>query len=345
MTSFAILIHFLYGEVALGTKRLYRLTGFVGEYLGMKWKKITFVVVVVGLLGALLAYLIIGGQFLNLSLGSYLGGNSILYTLLFFILGAYLVFRDIKSISAVELSLLFFLFLILVIFFIKAVPAINVNYFQTVNLKFLPLPYGVILFSLWGSALIPEVEEMLAASGKRKEKEIKRDLRKVIFWGITLSAIVYLFFIFIILGASGPQTSEEAISGLEKVLDSNIVKLGFIFGVITCFTSFITLALTLKKVLWYDFGLSKNLSWGLTCFLPLVLFLFGVRRFIDVIGLTGALAIGGEAIIIVFLYRGFLKKKFSRRMNPAFYLLVGVFALGIIFEISHFILDKIILIS
>ena len=116
MALVVISIHFIYGEITLNTKKLHRLPGYVGEYLSEGWKKFSFIVVAVGLMGALLAYLIIGGQFLNSSLGSYLGGNPFLYSLLFFALGTYLVFRGIKSISGVELSLLVVFFIILVIF-------------------------------------------------------------------------------------------------------------------------------------------------------------------------------------------------------------------------------------
>lgn len=335
MAFFAISVHFLYGEVALNTKKLYRLPGYVGEYLGEGWKKITFFIIAVGLMGALLAYLIIGGQFLSSLLASYFGGNAVLYTLFFFVLGTYLVFRGIKSISGVELSLLGALFVILIIFFIKSSAVVDINYLKTLDLKFLALPYGVILFSLWGSALIPEIKEMLTASSNKTE-EIRKNLRKVISWGIILAAVIYLFFVFIILGTSGPNTSKEAISGFSQIVGPNIIKLGFIFGTIACFTSFITLGLTLKKVFWYDFGFSKNLAWFLTCFLPLILFLSGLREFIEIIGFTGAVALGSEGIIIVLLYRAFLRKKFSQKMNPAFYLLIGVFTLGIIFEVIYF---------
>lgn len=364
MILVAVSIHFLYAEIVLGTKKIHRLPGYVEEYLGEKWKKITFLVVALGLMGALLAYLIVGGEFLNFLFAPYFGGSPFLYTLLFFALGSYLVFRGMKSISGVELSLLIVILIILVVFFIKALPSINIAHFKTLDFKFLTLPYGVVLFSLWGSALVPEIKEMFAASGanphtKRgqgakgaknnevsprygvRAKEIRTNLRKVILWGIIFAAVIYLFFIFIVLGASGPATSKEAISGLGGVLGNNVIKLGFIFGIIACFTSFIALALTLKKVFWYDFGLPKNLAWFLTCFLPLALFLFGVREFIGVIGFTGAIALGIEGIIIIFLYREFLKKKsptFQRRrgMNPAFYLLVGIFILGIIFELAYF---------
>lgn len=329
LSGLAIIIHLLLARVALGTERIHRQPGYAGEYLGENWKKISFVIFSFGLTGALLAYLIVGGEFLTFLLAPLFGGDVVLYTLLFFCAGTYLILRGIKSISQIELSLLLVFFVILVVFFMKAIHLINIEYFKTIDWKFLTFPYGVILFSLWGTAMVPEIKEML--NGREKA------LQKVIIGGILIAAIVYLFFTFTILGVSGSQTTKEAMSGFVKVLGDNVVGLGFIFGIITCFTSFITLGLTLKKVFWYDFNMPKHLSWFIACFLPLFLFLAGLREFIDVIGLTGAFALGGDAILTVFIYREFLKKKGFGRMNPLIYSLPVFFILGIIFEVFYFV--------
>ena len=324
MAFLAIFIHFLYGRVTLGDNKLRRFPGYVGEYLGAGWKKITFFTTNFGLMGALLAYLIVGGEFLKLYFSPYFGGSSVVYTLIFFSLGGVLVFFGIKSISKVELFFLFLFVFLLIVFFIKAAPAINLDYFKNIDWKFLTFPYGVVIFSLWGSALIPEVKEIVKGNG--------RTLNLVIISSIIFSAIVYLFFIITILGVSGPDTSKEALAGFSRTIGGGVIKLGFIFGFITTFTSFITLALTLKKTFWYDFGLSKNSSWFISCFTPLFLFFIGLREFITIIGFVGALMIGLEAIITVFLYRSFLAQKYSQKINPFFYSFVGIFVLGIIFE-------------
>ncbi len=327
--AIAFFIHLIYGKVALGTAGLHRLPGYVEKYLGIFWKKISFLVIALGLFGAILAYLIIGGQFLKIFISPYFGGKLIVYTLLFFTLGALLIFWGLKSISQVELSLLIVLFIILLLFFFKALPRIDLNNFKNMNLGSLFLPYGVILFSLWGTSVVPEIKEMLEGD--------RRKIKKVLLSGIIISSIFYLFFAFIVFGVSGASTSKDAISGFANILGNGIVVLGFIFGAIACFTSFITIGLTLKKVLWYDFGLSRNLSWFIACFFPLFLFLLGLREFIDVICWTGALALGIEGIIIVFLYKSFLKKKFSQKMKPVYYLLPLVFFIGIVFEILYLI--------
>lgn len=330
MVVVAILTHSLYGEVILGTEKKHRLPGYVEQYLGGFWKNLVFLTVSLGLLGALLAYLIVGGDFLYNFFSPFLGGPPLLYTLLFFIAGSYLILRGIKSIALIELGLLIIFFIIIALFFIKTFPFIEFSHFKVTDGKYLFLPYGVILFSLWGSSLLPEIKEILGKD--------KKAFKKTIWWGIIAAAIIYLLFIFIVLGASGSFTSENAMSGLARILGDKIIGLGFLFGVTTCFTSFLALGLTLKKVFWYDMGLSPFLSWLIACFLPLVLFLLGLRKFIEIIGFTGALTIGAEGIITVFLYKAFLQKKFSRSINPWYYSLVGVFGLGIILTVFYFLL-------
>ncbi|MFH1820532.1 MAG: aromatic amino acid transport family protein [Candidatus Nealsonbacteria bacterium] len=329
MGSLAIIIHLLYGKVALSCNEACRLPGYAEDYLGSFWKKVAFIVIGLGLTGALLAYLIVGGNFLNLFFSPYLGDNVLLYTLLFFSLGAFLIFVGVKRIAQVELFFLVAFFALLVLFFFKAAPYINLDYLTSVDLNFLVLPYGVVIFSLWGSPLIPEVKEVL----KGEEKKLKT----VIITGIVLATLTYLFFIFAVFGVSGPNTSKEAIEGLSKTLGNGAIKFGFLFGIITCFTSFITLGLTLKKILWYDFNISKNLSWFLALFLPLTLFLLGLRQFINIISITGAFALGFEAVLIVFIYRAFLKKKFKKKMSIWLYVLPLIFVLGVLFEVFYLI--------
>ena len=329
----AMWMNFIYSDVILGTSGVHRFPGYVNEYMGHKWKNTAFVVVALGLIGSLLAYLIVGGQFLYAFLSPLLGGEVILYTLLFFAVGAFFIFRGIKSIAIIELILFFVLLLVLGLFFVNSAQVINLDNFRSINLAFLILPYGAVLFSLGGGSVIPEVVEILA-SAKGNKKDLRRKIRKLVILGLSFTVAIYLFFIYIVQGSS-IVVSADALSGLSGVIDDNVIRLGFIFGVITCFTSFLALSVALKKTLWYDFKLSKNFSWFLTSFIPLGLFFLGFREFIGIIGFTGAVLFGLEGIILIFLYKKFLKKE-GKIMNRLNYLLLGVFIFGIILSILLF---------
>ena len=324
----AIIVQSLLGEVARDTHKIARIPGYAEEYIGPGAKKTSFVISSLGLMGALLAYLILGGTFLHSLLATTLGGSVIIYILLFFIAGAFLIFCSIKNIAQFELIMFVIFVAILILFFIKGFPAVNVLNFSGFNPKLITFPYGIILFSLWGIALVPEVKEIVERDRKK--------LRQVIAWGVILAALCYLIFIITVLGVSGQDTTKDAISGFAKKIGPQIVAIGYMFGLITTFSSFVALGMTLKKIFWLDFHLPKNLSWFIACFTPLILYFCGLKSFLDIIGLTGALMLGLEAIMVIFIYRSFIKKRFFQQSPWWLHLLIAFFILGIVCQFVYF---------
>ena len=67
----------------------------------------------------------------------------------------------------------------------------------------------------------------------------------------------------------------------------------------TCNTMFGT---ALDEVFRWDYGLKRGWSWLLTVVPPLLLFMIGLRTFINVISLAGSLSVGLDFMIFVFVY-------------------------------------------
>ncbi len=327
--ALAIFIHLILGDIILATPGKHRFPGYVRAYLGSSWSQIALACVSLGLFGAQLAYLVAGGDFLFNLLGPFLGGSALLYTLIFFTLGAVLIYKGIKGVSWTELLIALFFFIILGVLLVSAAPHIQFKHLSFVNIKFFLYPYGIVLFSIWGSSILPEVKEMV--KGKRK------DFRKVIISGIIISIIVYLLFTIAVLGACGQSTTEDAITGLGHVLNPGIIRAALVLGIITCFSSFLAIGLTLKKIFWYDVRIPEKISWAITTFLPLILFLIGIRGLVDIISLSGAIAMGIQGFVIILLYKAFVKKKFSKKLSSAYFLFSIFFALGAVAEIWYFI--------
>lgn len=324
--TLVIIIHLFYGEIVLRTPDFLRFPGYAEIYLGKTGRKIAFLAVILGIFGALLAYLIVGGQFLTKLLSPIFGGNNLTWTFFYFSLGTILIFFGIKPITKTELLGLILFFLILILIFFQGLPYLKIKHlFPEINLSWFFLPYGPILFSLWGAALIPEVEVVL-------EKE-KRLLKKVIPLSILIPIFIYLFFIFIILGVTGSQVSETALVGLENFLGKQIVNLGLFLGLLTTFTSFIAIGLVLRNIFLYDLKFSKNLAWLITCFIPLFLFLTNIGDFISVIGFVGGVMLGIEGILIILMYQ---KIKAKSKIKFLTYPLILIFLLGIIYQIIYF---------
>ena len=324
------LIHLFFGELALKTPDFKRLPGFARIYLGKKGQMVSYISTVCGLFGAILAYLILGGEFL-MQLVAPGAENPLFFSLFYFTVGAILIFCGIKAIEKVEFwGLVLFLAILFVIFFYSQ-PFISVqNIFQTPDWSFWFLPYGVILFSLWGVTLVPEIEEMLG--------EKKKNLLKIISIAILIPALIYLFFIYIALGTMGEKTPDDALSGLRQVLGDGVASLALFFGLLTTFTSFVALGLTLKKVFWYDLKFSKKKAWAITCFVPLAFYLAGFQNFIEVIFFVGAVMLAVDGILILLMYKKVgAEGRAARIKNLAVYPLLLVLFGGIVYAIAELV--------
>lgn len=322
--SLVLLVHLFFGEISLLTPDLKRFPGFAKYHLGDWGEKVAIFSSVFGILGSILAYLIVGGEFLFQIFSFFLPTSYNFWTFIYFLFGAILIFFGIKTIAKVEFFSLLLFFIILGLIFLQNFQKINIlNFFSKLNFSQIFLPYGPILFSLWGAALIPEVEEIL--------KEKKYLLKKVILISILISILIYFFFIYLILGICGKNTTETALTGLKNFLPLKMFILILIFGILTTFTSFISLGLTLKKILCYDLKIEKNLAWFLTCFVPLGLFFIGIKKFISVISFIGAILLGIDGILILLMYQKIKKKNFL--IYPLFLMFAG----GIFWEVFHFL--------
>lgn len=317
-----LVIHLVFSQVALETPDFARLPGFARQHLGRWGETLAMVSSAVGTYGSLLAYLVLGGVFLTNLVGPFWGGGPGFYGLLYFGLAAIFVYFGIRPIAKIDLADIVALSVILVVILFFGRP-----FFRVENLlvqttdgpgRFF-LAYGPLLFSLWGATMIPEIEEML---GEQKKKTLK----KVVLVSWLISLLFYLAFTVLILGITGRQTTPDAFGGLAGFLGQGIASLGLILGLITVFTSFIALGLTLEKIYRYDLKMAKLPAFGLVAVVPLVLFLLGGRDFVKIISFIGGGLLGIEGTLILLMYRKLHPQK--RWIYP----LILVFLSGLAYE-------------
>lgn len=328
LTALVVFIHTIFGEISLKTPDLRRFPGFVEFHLGVFAKWLTLVLIIFGSFGVLLSYLIVGGGFLGAIFGPILGGSASIYIFIYFCAVSFIVYFGLKLISRIEFWALILLLLSLLLIFIKGFSHISFeNIFSPAlvghDWKTLFLPYGAIMFSLWGIGLIPEIEEML-----RGRKHL---LKKVIIVGVLIPAVFYVLFTLLIMGISGSATTESALVGLKGFLDPWVVSLAIFIGVITTFTAFITQGLFLKDIFIYDMKMHAFPAWVFTCFVPLILFLIGINSFIGLISFIGGVFLGINGIIILLMYKKIGGKHYI--IIP----LIVVFVVGIIYEMVYFL--------
>lgn len=322
-----LLIQQIFGEIVLRANGHKRLVGLTSIYLGRTWKKFVTVSVVLGGVGTLLIYIIFGGKFLSL-----ISGQDVFWSsMVFFAVWFFAVLARPKTFGKAEFYIGSIVILIIILISLFNFKYIDLNNFRGFDIKNVFLPYGVILFALIGYTAIPKMEDLLGAE--------KNKLKKAIRYGTLIPAIIYLVFVFIVLGVSGKSTSPDAIFGFSNMLNSGIILfLGAALGLLAVTEAALSYGVYFRETLWYDLGLNKKLAWVLTGLIPLSLFLLGVRNAVPVIGIIGALFFGFQAIVILMIHKkaknSEIEPAYKIRLSAAFYYIIGiVVSLGAVLEI------------
>jgi len=345
LTAMVVAINLIFCQISLKTPDFKRFPGFVGYYLG-KWPKFfAMISVILGTIGVLLAYLLVGGQFLSSVFQPIFSGNILAYVFVYFFIVSVIIYFDIKIVARVEFWVMALLFLAVLFIFIAGFSQIKLSNIFFSRQGGIPLsgtnlflPYGPLLFALWGIGLIPEVEEMLAGPNGRSKDSPKRRLKTIITVSTIIISGFYLLFVFLILGITGERTDPTALAGLKSFLPEAVVSVALLIGALATFTAFIMQGIIFKKTLMFDLKIKHWQAFVMTCFPPLILFLLGLNSFIPLLSFVGGVLLGINGILILLMYRKIACLPAGRvAKNITIWVLSFVFILGVIYEIVYFI--------
>ena len=327
---FVTLINLQLGEVILRTNGKHQLTGYAEKYLGRIGKELMAFSMILGIYGAMIAYLIGAGE----TLASLFGGNWLYYMIVYFVVFSSLVYAGIKTVSRSEFIFMFvklavFLGVIIsLLAFLRMDSIINKSFSLSTSF----FPFGIVLFSLLGMGSIPEAREVL-------EKDAKK-FKRVIFLGSIIPIVAYAIFGTVFVMALGTNVTEVATIALQNVGAVSFI-LGSSFALFAMTTAYLANGLALQEMYNYDYRINRKISFILTCAVPLLLILLGVKSFIKTIGIAGAIS-GTVAAVLVTLM--FYRSKKSGERNPEYnlsknYMLsaiaVLVFIIGMVFELLN----------
>lgn len=335
LTVPVIIIHRLLAYIAWGTDGIGSIPDYADRYLGPNVRNFVLFISATRVVGVLLAYILLGGFFLQSLLRPYFGGKEIFYTTAFFIFASFLIYKkeaDGES-GKRDLFALFFGFIALFVLTVKALPVFDFSYLNNgINIQEAALPFGVILFALWGLHTVPMLKKEAQESGGIKE------YIKAIDLGIIISALFYVAFFAVILGVSGARTSQDALSKFVEIVGGNVVKIGFVFGLFIILDSFLALGVSLRDIFHTDAKLSRVISWVFACFLPLSLFLMGFKDYVSIISIVGAFLFAMEGIIVILMYQRFSSQVLQKR-SPLYVSALAIALSGIIVaEFWYFII-------
>ena len=330
IVGLVLLNNLLYGEVVLRTHYRHQMVGYVNKYLGPWAKRVNLFIFWVSTYGAMIGIIIISGDFLSNILSPYLDFSPVVFSTLFLLLAAALVLAGVRTVSRLDfLMMLLFMLIVAVIAIFGVRHLTPANYtFDLTDFWF--LPFGVILFALHSGG-VPLMRQVL--------DEQERRLKPAIIYGTLIPASLYLIFTLLVVGISGEVTSPDAISGLKGWLGGDIVLVGSLFGFLTSTTIFFNIATALRESLREDFRIKRRWLWVLALLPPYLLFLSGIRNFIDIIGLVGGVAVSLQLVLLIFLYvkakkNGERVPEYSIRVPSwALYLMILFFGLGAVYTV------------
>jgi len=323
VVGFALLVlHLCLGEISLRTKGLHQLSGYMEIYLGKIGKHLIAFSMMVGIYGAMVAYIIGEGEILK----TIFGGHPLIYSLAFFVIVSIIIFMGIKATGRAEMIVTSLMILIVLAIGIFSFSKIDPTHFTAIHWQNIFLPYGVILFAFVGTAAIPELREEL--------ENQKHQMKKAILIGSILPIVVYLLFAVIVVGLVGLKNFNTlapndriATIALSIFADPYLGLAANIFAVFAMFTSFIGLGLALYQMYEYDYHLKKIWAFFLTVIPPIIIAISGLTHFIAVIGFTGAIAGGVDGILVMLAY---WKAKRNSQRKPEYKLKIGKFITGLL---------------
>ncbi|MBU0596539.1 GerAB/ArcD/ProY family transporter [Patescibacteria group bacterium] len=283
-------LNLLVGEVAIRTGQNLQIVGFAYKYLGKFGGRIMSCLVYVVGLAILVIYIIGEGETLSVLFG----GSAFKWSLIFWLLGSFLILVGMRTVKKVELFLTLGILTVVLFIVLISVPHLEYDHLKYSSLASLLLPYGVILFAFSGMSAIPEAYSILSNQ--------KINFKKAIIIAGVLSIIIYSLFTFIVVGVTGAGTSEIATIGLGEKVGGIIFYLGNIFAILAMGTSFLLGGLALRDSLRWDLKMNYSLSTSITCIVPLILFLLGVRNFIATIDIAGGVFMSLQMILLLLIY-------------------------------------------
>lgn len=327
----SLILNLMFAEVILRTRYRHQLAGYARKYLGKFAFTLETVSFLVGGFGALTAYLIGEGKVLT----ALFGGSEMTNALIFFVVTAIILFAGLKILKVFELWMVLALLVVVFSIFIFGFSSVDLSNYKNIQMNGWLVAYGVILFAYGGAASIVPLREIL----RGHEQQVKR----AVIVATVIPIVVYILFSLIVVGVTGLATTEVATVGLGEKLGQYMIIFGNLFAFFAMGTSFLTIGNTLKEFLHYDLKLSRIVSWALTLIVPLSIFLFVARGFIDTLGVVGGLAFGLSGIILVLMF--WRAKKRGDRL-PEFHLsklkivggaLVLMFLFGLVYTVYGFL--------
>lgn len=283
-------INFIIGEIVIRSKKKLQLAGIAKMYMGSFGESLMVLLTYSMLFGSLLIYIVGVGQ----TLQTLLGGNSLNWSMGFFVVASTCVLMGMQFIKKIDIFLLFLLTLCISLIIGNGFLHLQTDAVSYTNWGNIFLPYGILIFAYHTSTSIPEAFDVV-------EKD-PRIFRRSIFLGTLFNIIIYTLFAIATVGVMGQSTTSIATIGLGQKIGTHVLVFGNVFAIIAMSMSYLNIASSLRDSLRWDFGFGHTPAGVVACMLPFLIFMAGIRQFIELIDLVGGVVMSVELLLLLYIY-------------------------------------------
>lgn len=284
-------------EISLRTKEPLQLSGLAEKYLGQWGRWIIFFAIMVNSIGALVAYANGSGKLLNgmFNLPPLAG------TLLFFILGSYIMYRGLHATGLVEGLITTGMAAIILILSGWTVlgPGISMDNILVLHPFYIIPIMNLAVFTFMAQYVVPELVRGLQGSSPKA-------IPTAIVGGMSATGFTLALVPFVALGLLGVEVSEVVTLSWGEALGPVAYYMANAFALLAMFTSFIAIGYTaMRNILditrWPDQGLPLLGAVGLTVLPPLAISLLGLGGFVSALSYAGGFAGAAMAVVPVLM--------------------------------------------
>ncbi|MBP9817621.1 hypothetical protein KBC75_02570 [Candidatus Shapirobacteria bacterium] len=271
-----------YGEIVLSTPGRHQLAGYAQTYLGKKFKRLATLNLLLLAIGATTAYQKLFSSFLVILFPGF--DYSVITFFELSIL--WFIFSQSRSRSPLWHSFLSILLVLVPLFLF--VFSISNSSFVISNLSYSPnfLFYGPAIFALSGFTIIPEIKSKF--------------LPQASLYGLFITSLIYLLFIFSIIRLSPTGVSSDSLTGIF-INYPNVAKYIAFFGLLVTFQATQNFLLVVKELFFHDLAFSAPVSNIFSLIVLLSSVLLNPISLVLVLSLTGHITIFISALLICLI--------------------------------------------
>ncbi len=290
-------VHVLYADLIVANPELVqkRLPGQAAFFLGPWAKWIAYLTHPTQVIGACLAYIILGGQFLN-SLAGIVGvqDHVLLWQLVFWAGGAAVVFWGLRVVARIESWMTWALVALLLVSSALFAAQADGAVFLVQRWPMMFAPIGVFVFAVFGLPVITEIAVMC-------EHDLWRTRIAVAVGSLGAAFLTWLFGVFSVAASGDRLLSTPA--DLTQLLHPSLAWLIPAVGFFAVATSFITMTQDVKETFHLDAGFPKGAAWVAALGAPLALLLFVTQDFLHTVSLVGLIFGTANVVLVLCMTR------------------------------------------